>query len=285
MVACVLDVLQVETQAVTTLNLDADRPTEIEATLVICSDSPKRVLQELSSLNSLAGFGLVHLEPILMGDTYFDTASADLGSRMIALRLRTVDDQAWIALKGPESLTAWGGVERLELESAWSIRALSVLLSELDSIGLATEVPSSLPDDLPPSEAVTSAGFVIVQERGTRRIVRNVTLPNDDPGNIIAELVIDSVRYKIREDVVCHYEIEIEAKSSEAEESIQAMMEELIGSFDSQIRLWKHGKLATGKALEKMADEGLLTGLVNSSRDLLPVAYDKIDGYLQKYPI
>jgi hypothetical protein len=93
------------------------------------------------------------------------------------------------------------------------------------------------------------------------------------------------VKYKFREVIYWHYEIEIEAKSADAVESIQAMMKELVGAYDSQIRPWKHGKLATGKALEKMADEGLLTGLVSSNRDLLPAAYDRIDAYLQKLPI
>ena len=59
-------------------------------------------------------------------------------------------------------------------------------------------------------------------------------------------------------------------------------MEMLVATYRPALREWDHSKLATGKAIEKMLREGALEELLDINNNLKPVAYERIDDYLER---
>lgn len=254
-------------------------PLEREATLLICSDRPETVYQEIASLTAVGAYKLVPGKSQLLEDHYFDTPDAKLSARKWGLRLRRIGTDLWITLKGPSKQTEWGGRERAEIEALWSKTSVAEVEAELSRHGIEMDFPGEDLEHSDPMEAMTSAGLVVIQRRNTRRAASAVISGTD--GMVQAELAADSVAYFFPETEILHYEVEIESKGPNGPAAAVAIAEYLLAEYSPELKRWRHDKLATGWAVRELLTGGSLEGLLDVNNRLKSAAYDRIDEYLR----
>jgi inorganic triphosphatase YgiF len=254
-------------------------PLEREATLLICSDRPETVYQEIASLNAIGKYKLIPGEPQLLEDRYFDTPDAKLRAKKWGLRLRRIGTDLWITLKGPSKQTEWGGRERAETEALWSKTSLAGVEAELSRQGIEMDFHGEDLEHSDPMEVMTSAGLVVIQRRDTRRAASAVISGTD--GMVQAELAADLVAYFFPETEILHYEVEIESKGPNGPTAAVAIAEYLLAEYSPELKRWCHDKLATGWAIRELLTGGSLDGLLDSNNRLKSAAYDRIDEYLR----
>ena len=255
---------------------------EIEAALVIWSENPQMVANQIADLTVIGNYRLLPQDPQLIHDLYLDTPDYALQTQQLALRVREIGTTRWLTLKGHSQPTGWeGGVERLEIEALWSKGALTRVVKELVDRGIELLQQRQDFDDAHPLDVMASLGLEVVQDRESHRQVRNVVSAGGESGSVLAELAIDSVVYHFGGREICHHEVEIEAKEGNLA-VVRTVAENLVAMYRPALRRWGHSKLATGKAIEKMLSEGVLEGLLDINNNLKPVAYDKIDDYLKR---
>jgi len=254
---------------------------EIEAALVIGSENPQVVASQIADLTAIGNYRLLPQAPQLIHDLYLDTPDRALQTQQLALRVREIGTTHWVTLKGPSQPTGWeGGAERLEIELLWSKDALARVLAELVDRGKVPQQRQDL-DYAHPLEAMASLGLQVIQDRENHRRVRNI-LKGGESDSVLAELAIDSVAYHFGGQEIRQHEVEIEAKEGSSSAVIKLLVESLVAMYGPVLRRWGHSKLATGRAIEKMLSEGLLEGLLDVNNNLKPLAYDRIDDYLER---
>ena len=253
---------------------------EIEVALLIYSEKPEEVISDIESLESFPSFLIVPENSVLIHDIYFDTLNNELKENNFSLRVRNSNGSLLLTLKGNAKSTEWGGVERLEIEMPWSIEALTKIDDELSNrnIKLLKNDPLNENDD--PVKILTDSGLKIIQDRKNHRRIRNV-IKKDQNEETLAELAIDSVTFKFSSQNITFNEVEIESKASRSSFIIESLVNLLIEKFKPKLRRWQHSKLLTGKIIEKLFYDGLLSGLVDDSDNLLPQAFDKIDAHIK----
>lgn len=261
---------------------------ETEAALLIWSDSPKAFARKIARLASISDYRLLTRDPQAIHDVYFDTPARALQAQKLALRVRRVGRSSWITLKGPGPSTDWGGVDRLEIEAAWSEDALARVIKELADRGIELRQPHEDLGDAPPLDVMRSMGLEVIQNRRDRRRVRNIVpveeglVANDeDDGPVLAELAIDAVVYHFSGQDVRLYELEVEAKIRRGSRVLRDVIAGLVARYGPALRRWRYGKLVTGRAIEELLSEGALEGLMDDGGHLKPVALDKIDDHLR----
>lgn len=256
---------------------------EIEATLIIWSETPQVIAEQIARLNSIGNYRLLPQDSKTIHDLYLDTPDHALQNQKLALRVREIGATRWITLKGPSRpIGEWGGVERLEIEASWSQDALTRVVKEFMDRGIEVLQQRQEFDYVHPLDVMSSLGLEVVQRRECQRKVRNIVHAGKESGPVLAELAIDSVVYHFSDHQVCHHEVEIEAKWEDGPTVIKIVIERLDKMYRRALRRWDYGKLATGKAIEKLLSEEALEGLLNSNNNLKPIAYDKVDDYLKR---
>lgn len=254
---------------------------EIEATLIIWSETPQVITEQIASLTSIKNYRLLPQDSKTINDSYFDTPDHALQTQKLALRIREIDGTYWITLKGPSRpVGRWGGVERLEIEAPWSPDALTRVVKELMDRGIKVLRHQEF-DCARPLDVVSSLGLEVVQHRECQRKVRNIVHKGEESGPVLAELAIDSVAYHFNNHQVHHHEVEIEAKWDDGSTVIKTVIERLGKMCQRALRRWDYGKLATGKAIEKLLSEEALEGLLDNDKNLKPIAYGKVEDYLK----
>jgi hypothetical protein len=251
---------------------------ELEATLVVCTEHPGIVLRRIGEMAFVNEFRLVPQPAKLIRDTYFDTGDGALASAKWALRVRAIGERQWIALKGPTTATDMGGVRRVEVELAWSVAALEKVLAELSDYGLSPCAAVNISATLPPPDALHALGFVVIQDRETRRQVRDIVSPQDEQ---VAEMALDTVAYHLSAGRIFHEEVEIEAKAPSGSRAIGVILDYFMREFGSQVRTWDFGKLATGIALDRLLERGRAPDLIAPDGHLSPAAYDELREFMQ----
>ncbi|MBI4965586.1 MAG: CYTH domain-containing protein [Desulfomonile tiedjei] len=251
---------------------------ETEITLLICSDRPEEIEEELSGLSAIRGYHLAPASSVTLDDAYLDTDERALSANHYALRIRRSRSDIWITLKGPSHPTEWGGLERLEMEALWSPDALDRVLRELQRLGLLRRADVEDFDPVGPLETMKSLGFTIIQKRSLLRRCKAVT--DRKGGSQIAELAIDDVTYQFASGGILHSEVEIEAKGANTANAVRALADGLIERYGPELQRWRHGKLATGHAIEELVLAGRLNDLMNGHR-LRPAAYTIITEWLK----
>lgn len=244
---------------------------EIEASLAVSSETPAEVAARIGGLARIGEHRLAWIGTERLRDVYLDTDDGQLGERGLAMRLRRGAGGWTLTLKGEARPAPGGGVERSELEVAWSGDGMEEVLDELRDRGVSR--PGSPPPaaEGDPVEALRSAGFRVVQDRHTVRRSARV-LPPGDGGEPVATLVVDAVRFETAsEGAVRHREVEIEAAPAGPPELPGRLAGLLRERFGDALRPWEHGKLATGAALERIRPP------VGPGGDLLPAAYDLLE--------
>jgi hypothetical protein len=254
-------------------------PIERETTLVVCSDQPDQVYAAIADISQIPGVRLGSAEKIFIRDTYFDTPRQALQAIRWGLRIREHGSSRLITLKGPARRSERGVMERTEIEEEWSSEALSKVLGKLRQLGpnLPGEWESGPTSS--PVAFMQSLGLSIVQQRETMRLLRKVFGRGGDPSLPDAELALDRVTYSFDDLTAIHYEVELEALSPRGIESVAVMASHLTDTFCRALRLWEYGKLATGRALERLHRQGSLKPHINNGL-LLPSAYDEIGAIL-----
>jgi len=246
---------------------------EREAKLVITDARPEAVADAIAALTHLAGRPLALAGEVSIVDVYFDTPDGGLRTRGESLRVRTVDGRAFLTLKGGEREVGGGVIERDELETPWSKEAYARLVEMLGTEGIALRRAAARDD---PEDALLASGLARIQERQTRRRLRHAVGAGRPP---IAELAIDAVSYRLAAGAVRHHEVEIEAKAAEGAGYLPRAVEELGARFDGALTLWRHGKLATGFAIERLLASPEGGGLLAGGR-LVPAAYLRLAAFL-----
>jgi inorganic triphosphatase YgiF len=254
--------------------------TEIESTLIVISSKPYEALKRVAELDSISMYVLVPQKTQAIRDTYFDRRDRALESSKLGLRIRKVDKEWLVTLKGSPKINSAGVSERDELELGWSEEGVRRVIEELARWGIETEdLPRGIEMDRPLA-VMSELGLEVIQEREDSRQVRNL-FPEGEPSNLLAELAIDSVTFKFKGQQVHHREVEIEAKSGDGAQIIGSLTKVLGHMFPLDLTVWVHGKLATGRAVMEMADAGELNALLDERGNLKPEAYSRIEAYIR----
>lgn len=249
---------------------DGEGSVEVEATLVVASRAPDRVLGQLAALQSLGGHPLCWSDERELRDVYFDTPDRSLRGRRLALRLRGGANGWRITLKAEGRPTGNGSVERLEIERDWSEKGLERVLGELEARGVRPARAPRPGSGLDPVGVLRSAGLEVIQDRRSRRRRARV-LEADGGEETVARLVLDTVIFRTGSGRrVRHREVEVEAAPGAPRSLPGRLARELRSRFPDQLRAWPHPKLATGLAIGRIAPPSTASG------DLLPAAYDRL---------
>ncbi|MFX0208335.1 MAG: CYTH domain-containing protein [Candidatus Hodarchaeota archaeon] len=261
----------------------ASKYLEIEATLLICTDKPLVLAQQVADLTSLATYQLQFKEFHNIHDFYFDTQEHALQSKKLTLRLREINSKSLITLKMPAHVINMDyGTQRSEMEYLWSKKALTKIINALNDQKIP--ILSSFPDmnEIHPLEIIKTLGLEIIQDRENFRKRRDIVIKEHERNMVLAELTIDSIIYHFSGQDIGHHEIEIELKNINYSTVLKSVVEHLISIYGSKLRIWPHSKLVTGKAIEKLWMEGNLDELLDCSNNLKPYAYNKIETYITR---
>ena len=253
---------------------------EEEATLVVRSEEPERLLSEIAELHSLGAYALLPCADQAIRDRYFDTPDRTLSAKRVSLRVREVAGQTLLTLKGPGQQTFEGAARRRELELPWSRSALQRVLDALQAYGVRLQQLGGDPA-AGATTALETLGLQTVQHRETHRKIRQVLLPKDGGYEYVAELALDSVVYHFAETDVRHYEIEIEAKSEKGAAAVRTLEQELLQRYPDALTSWPHSKLATGYAIAGLLPSESAAILGESGR-VRPDAYPRIQNVLNQ---
>ena len=254
---------------------------ECEMTLVINSEAPHRIVNQISLLNSIGRYRLVPQDSEMIHDLYFDTPNRQLANQLFALRVRAVGTGFFLTLKDRAQPSDWGGLERFEIELPWSHEALVRCVEELMDRGIEIPYQSSDFDFVCPQNVMQNLDLVGVQNRKIDRKVRHI-ISDEGNGIVLAELAIDSVTYRFGDLEVHHHEMEIEAKVKHRSLELRTLIDALITIYKPALREWSHSKLAVGKAVERFISGGGLKSLLDLNNNLLPIAYDKISDCIKQ---
>jgi inorganic triphosphatase YgiF len=246
---------------------------EREITLVICSDSRETTADRIADLAAIDGYCLIHHDAYTIRDVYFDTRDRMLSKGRWSLRIREIDEDRLITVKGPGMPVDGEGLERSELELPWSQAALKTALDSVPCLPSPYQDSGNrlaFPD---PLSALAAAGFSPVQRRTTVRRPRDVR--TDQGSSVVAELVVDMVRYELAPVPILHYEVEIEAKAPQPAQEMERVASALLKAYGEALLPWKLGKLATGFLMEELLAREGVGGCVRDGR-LTRAAYERI---------
>jgi inorganic triphosphatase YgiF len=220
----------------------SDTP-EIEYKLAVIGDDPQATFDAVGRLDQLAGQRLGPPTRHLIHDRYWDTDDRALGSQRVTLRLREIDGALKFTLKGGGSSSS-GLFERQELELPADAASWRVVVQALDGQGV--RLRRSRPDSPDPADWPASFGLIVTQDRVTERVVRHA-YGAEEP---IAELALDTTRYRFGDRTVDYREIEVEQLAG-AEESARTLGEALLARFPGRLEPATMGKYHRGLLLER----------------------------------
>ncbi|MFQ5637272.1 MAG: CYTH domain-containing protein [bacterium] len=249
-----------------------------------CSAQPQYVIAEIADVSQIADYRLKPAPEQNLYDLYFDTPSEALKAKKMSLRLREIDEATLLTLKGPSRRTDWGGVNRREIELVWGSENLMRILAELRAcdIHLSARGKKHQPTQ-PPLECLLDRGLQVIQDRTTRRQIRNIVAGEGNGEPILAELALDSVVYRFNDAQVKHYEVEIESKNPGGVTAVKDVLEALQSTYKNVLRLWDYSKLATGEAIKKLLAKFPEERLLDQGGNIRPEGYDRIETMLRKH--
>jgi inorganic triphosphatase YgiF len=243
---------------------------EYETTLVIIGKNARDTVEEICRLKSIGGYTTSAPRYITIHDIYFDTEKGELGAKKMALRLRFIRKDVFLTMKGPSS-TKDELSKRLEIEKRWTKNSLEEIFAIIKNEGI--DISDSLPDfnDTTQEAYLFAAGFKAVQDRRTKRTLKDV-LVNNVPA---AEIAIDRTTYNFDGKKVHHREIEVEAKSTSGQQVVLEVTKTLLEKYDN-LKPWIPSKLITGKAIKLLLNENQLDKHIDLEGTLLSSAYKKL---------
>jgi len=233
---------------------------EVEVVLIIQRDFDA-ILNELASLRSILNYRLQPGLSKTIRDTYFDTAGQHLRKQGTNVRIREINDAFFISTKWGSRRTLRGATLRKEVEVSWSERALQSLIKDLKlEVGIVS--PRTQFSETAPTESMKAIGLQVIQDRNTRREVRNIS-SGPKSTLALAELAIDRVTYHIGMHRASIFEVEVEEKASKSSSVVRNVTK-------------AHGKFVTGLAIQRLLETEPADSLLDGDR-LLPEAFNRLD--------
>jgi CYTH domain len=248
----------------------SEPPHEVEGVLLVRADDQEGAGRRVAALEAVDRFELRPRPPHRIIDVYLDTGDGDLAGARVAFRVRELDGRPLLTLKA-DPVRSGLASERLELEAPWSAEALQAVLAELGRRGIRLPDPPEATGE--PLADLGRLGLHPTQRRQTTRTPRDV-LERDGGGEPVAELTIDDVAYQLPAGTARLLEVEVEAVGAGGLEIVQTLLGALAAAFPDDLRPWPHGKLATGRAVERLQAEGRLAGLLDPTGRISPSAHD-----------
>jgi inorganic triphosphatase YgiF len=249
--------------------------TETEGKLIIVSEEPMMIADRISRLDKIGNYVLGDRLKHKLEDVYFDTERKELSANLISLRIRSVDGQELLTLKGPGEASGLSQT-RLEIERDWSVDALQTILAAIQGAGIGVSTRGDLPRGSSAEESLSLLGFGVLASRLTQRT--SLTVKKTAGAAAFAELDIDDVLFSAQDTKVRHFEIECELKPSGSPEVVDEVLGELRKMFGC-LQPFPFSKLAIGQALTRLSESGRLSGLL-SGQVLRPTAYPEIQRVL-----
>ena len=256
----------------------SEKPREVEGVLLVWADDQEAAGRRVAGLQAVDRFELRPRPAQRIRDVYLDTGDGALAAAKVAFRVRELDGQPLLTLKA-DSVRSGLAAERLELEAPWSAGALMTVLEELRRRGIELPDPSEGAGAGEPLADLGGLGLRPTQTRETTRTPRDV-LDKGQSGVPVAELTLDDVGYQLPAGTARLLEVEVEAKGPGGLETVQALLEALAEAFPSDLKPWPFGKLATGRAVERLLAEGRLEGLLDDRQRIRPAAHDLLAEFL-----
>lgn len=249
---------------------------EVETKLLIIAPNPETFLRQMANTSTILNYQLRKKGRRKIRDIYLDTKSGDLKTGRLALRLRKMNNNYLLTLKGKTVIYDWGGVKRLEIELPWSLKSVK----QMNRILTENQIPFIFSENLyrtlnPVNYLHQLTDIEIIQDRETRRLIRYIT-QKEHPEKILAEMALDIVSYHLQNLLIHQAEIELEAKSSAGIKAIQHIHTFLLQKYPDALRSWTLSKLTTGLLLEKMSQTESLSSFLNDQNFLLPEMYERM---------
>lgn len=255
-------------------------PVELEAALMIVSDQPAEVANQIADLRELGSFRLIPQPTQNLYDVYFDTPDRLLAARGFGLRVRECGTERCVTLKGQTATPDAGPLARFELELPWQRRNLHRIVGELARRGIPLPGRIRRFDSQLPAAVMSDLGLDTVQRRSNQRLRRNVVPARAASNTALAELAVDTVRYHLETRDVLLYEIEIEAADSGDHDLLVTLSEQLVKRFGPALRSWTFSKLATGAAIAELDSTAALEARLHADATLAPAAIETIARHL-----
>ncbi|GIW40930.1 MAG: hypothetical protein KatS3mg076_1507 [Candidatus Binatia bacterium] len=223
--------------------------TEVELKLVLVGPEAGPLRASLARLRRAGRLLLFPRGRKVLRDLYFDFPDRKLARRGMGVRIRHATGRVFLGWKAGESSRGRAILEREEFEIPWSPSALGKFRESLARRGVRLGPPGGAAAG--PRAALLALGLVVVQERRTERVVREVFLGTTR----VAEFDLDEVEYRLRSGSVVHREIEVEKKAEP--DVLGEFRAWLLARYGNALRPWPYSKLATGFALERLEGKGV----------------------------
>jgi inorganic triphosphatase YgiF len=257
------------------------QPREVEGVLLVRADDQEAAGRRLAGLEAVDRFDLRPRPAQRIRDVYVDTGDGVLAAARVAFRVRELDGRPLLTVKAAPVRTGLAA-ERMELEAPWSPEALRAVLEELGRRGI--ELPDPGPEGAgaagEPLAELAALGLHPTQRRETTRIPRDVLERGHPDAGPVAELSIDDVAFLLPAGRARLLEVEVEAKGPGRMETVQALLGALAAALPDDLRPWPHGKLGTGRAVERLLAAGELEGLLDPDGRVRPAAHDRLAEFL-----
>jgi hypothetical protein len=133
-----------------------------------------------------------------------------------------------------------------------------------------------------PLADLAALGLRPTQRRETSRTPRDVLDGKDPDAEPVAELTVDDVAFLLPAGTARLLEVEVEAKGPGGLETVQAVLGALAEAYPEDLRPWPFGKLATGRAVERLLADGRLEGLLDPDGRIRPAAHDHLAEFLSR---
>jgi len=250
---------------------------EIETKLVVLADDPGKLMIEIACRETLGDYRMRHLGRRTFTDTYYDEPGRLLGARGIAVRTRDTGGSIMFCIKHSERVREDGTAFREELETADPVECVRLLKNIL--CGESPESTPLLQDTYPLPPTFKGLGLSAIQKRITRRDTCEIFCAMQ--AYPVAELAMDTVRYRLGGTEIGHCEMEVEAKSPSDPGHAARFTELLRTAYPDALGVWRHNKLLTGFALERLMEDEMFASLLCRAGSIPRPAYDALDAYLK----
>jgi inorganic triphosphatase YgiF len=257
----------------------SDRPREVEGILLVQADDQEAAGRRVAGLEAVDRFRLRPRPVQRIRDVYLDTGDGALAAARVAFRVRELDGRPLLTLKA-DAVRSGLAAERLELEAPWSAQALGAILEELRRRGIEVPEPQERAGAGEPLGDLAALGLRPTQRRETGRTPRDVLDGTDPDAEPVAELTLDDVAFLLPAGTARLLEVEVEAKGAGGLETVQALLGALAEAYPEDLRPWQFGKLATGRAVERLLADGRLEGLLDPDGRVRPAAHDRLAEFL-----
>ena len=256
----------------------SEGPHEVEGVLLVRAGDQEAAAAKVAALEAVGRFRLRHRPAQRIRDTYLDTGDGALGAARVAFRVRELDGSPLLTLKA-DAVRSGLAAQRLELEAPWSAAALGMVLEELRRRGIELPEPPETGGAGEPLADLAGLGLRPTQTRETTRTPRDV-LDKGQAGGRVAELTLDDVGYQLPAGTARLLEVEVEAKGPGGMETVNDLLEVLAAAFPDDLVPWPYGKLATGRAVERLLADGRLDGLLDPAGRIRPAAHELLAEFL-----